>query len=84
MRRIVLHIDRLILNNFRYEDRLAIASGLEKELVRVFGDREATKQLRAGGDILRLPLSRVPVGPSTKPQHVGENIARAIGKGTRK
>ena len=36
MKRVVVHIDRLVLNGFRHADRHAIAAGLQQELGRVF------------------------------------------------
>jgi hypothetical protein len=41
MKRVVVHVDRLLLKGFRHEDRHTIAVGLQRELGRVFADREA-------------------------------------------
>ncbi len=80
MKRVVVHIDRLALIGFRREDRTAIASGLEAGLERVFGAGVAGKQRSAWGDALRVSLGATPVGPGSKPQRVGENLARAFGE----
>ena len=84
MKRVVVHIDRLVLKGFRHEDRHAIAVGLEQELGRVFADREAVSLLRAMGDVPRLQVSGVHIEHGSKPQRVGENVAWGIGKEIRK
>ena len=78
MKRVVVHIDRLVLKGFRHEERHAIAAGLEQELGRVFFDREVSL-LRAMGDVSRLQVGGVPVEHGSKPQRVGETVARGIG-----
>lgn len=80
MKRIVVHIDRLVLTGFRPEDRHAIAMGLEQELGRVFADREAVSLLSAMGDVPRLQVGGVPIEQGARPQRVGESVAQGIGK----
>lgn len=80
MKRVVVHIDRLVLNGFRREDRHAIAAGLEQELGRVFSDREAVSALRDRGDLSRARVNGVQFEPDAKPRQVGESVARGIGK----
>jgi hypothetical protein len=84
MTRVVVHIDRLVLNGFRPEDRHAITAGLQHELGRVFADREAVSLLRAMGDVSRLQVGGVPIEPGSKPQRVGESAAQGIGKEMKK
>ena len=84
MKRVVVHIDRLVLKGFRPEDRHAIAAGLQQELGRVFADREAVSLLRAREDVSRLQVGGVPIAPGSKPQRVGENVAQGIGREIRK
>lgn len=84
MKRVVVHIDRLVLNGFRHEDRHAIAVGLQQELGRVFADQEAVSLLSAMGDVPRLQVGGVHIEQSSKPQRVGENVAQGIGKEIRK
>jgi DNA polymerase III delta prime subunit len=47
MKRVVLHIDSLVLKGFRHEDRHGIAEGLQQELSRLFADPQAAQQLTA-------------------------------------
>ena len=84
MKRVVVHVDRLVLKGFRHEDRHAIAAGLKQELGRVFADREAVSLLRAREDVSRLQVGGVPVEQGSRPQRVGENVAQGIGKEIRK
>jgi hypothetical protein len=80
MKGVVIHIDRLVLKGFRHGDRHAIAWGLQKELERVFGDREAIRHLSAVGDASRLPVGDVHVEHGSMPQRIGANVARGIRK----
>ena len=84
MKRVVVHIDRLVLKGFRHEDRHAIAAGLQQELGRVFADRGAVSFLRAMGDVPQLQVGGVHIEHGSKPEHVGENVAHGIGKEIRK
>ena len=80
MKRVVVHIDRLVLKGFRHEDRHAVAAGLQQELERVFADRDAVSVLSAMGDRPRLRVGGVNIAHGSPPQRVGEHVARGIGK----
>jgi hypothetical protein len=84
MKRVNLHIDRLVLRGFRHEDRYGIAEGIQQELARMLADPEAAQQLAAYGDMSRLRIGSVQIGRGAKPQSVGTQVARGIGKGMRK
>lgn len=84
MRRVIVHIDRLVLTGFRHEDRQAIAAGLQDELGRVFSDRDAVSLLESRGDLPRLQVGGMNIGPQVAPQHVGENVAQHIGQEIKK
>jgi hypothetical protein len=84
MKRVVVHVDRLVLKGFRHEDQHAIAAGMRQELERVFTDREAVSLLRARRDVSRLEVGDVHIEHGSQPQRVGENVARGIGKEMRK
>ena len=84
MKRVVVHIDRLVLKGFHPEDRHAIAVGLQQELGRVFADRDTVLLLSAVGNVSRLQVNGVHIGQGSKPQRVGENVARGIGKEIKK
>lgn len=80
VKRVVVHIDRLVLKGFRHEDRYAIAQGLQQELGRVFTDRETVSLLKEGGNVPRLQVGGMHIGQDSKPQRVGESVAHGIGK----
>ena len=84
MKRVVVHIDRLVLKGFRHEDRHAIAAGLRQELGRVFANRDAVSHVRAMGDVSQLQVGGVHIEYGSKPQRVGENVAYGIGKEIKK
>lgn len=84
MKRIVLHIDSLVLKGFRHEDRQGIAEGLQQELFRLFSDPQTAQQLTANGDISRLRIGNIQVNQRAKPQQLGLQVAQGIGKGIKK
>ncbi len=84
MKRVVVHVDRLVLKGLRPEDRHAVAAGLQQELGRVFTDREAVSLLSGMRVVARLQVPGVPVGQGSSPQRVGENVASSIGREIRK
>jgi hypothetical protein len=81
MKRVVLHIDSLILKGFRHEDRYGIVEGLQQELSRLFVDPQVAQQLTANGDVSRLRLGSISIDQNSKPQRVGSQVAQSIGKG---
>jgi len=80
MKRVVVHIERLVLKGFRHEDRHAIAAGLRQELERVLVDRDVVSVLSARGDLSRLRVGGVHIEHGSPPQRVGEHVAQGIGK----
>ena len=84
MKRVLVHIDRLVLKGVRREDRHAIAEGLQQELGRVLADRDVISSLTGRGDVPRLQVGGVHVEAGTKAQRFGENIAQGIASEVRK
>ena len=80
MRRLVVHIDSLVLKGFHHEDRYAIAAGLQQELSRLLADPQAVEGLTGLGDISRLQVGRMHIAQGLKPQRVGAQVAQGIGK----
>jgi hypothetical protein len=75
MTRVIVHIDRLLLNGLQRADATAIAAGLQRELeVRLAGS-DAREALAARGSIRKLNGGRVSLGT------YGDiaNIGRALG-----
>jgi hypothetical protein len=80
MKRVVVHIDSLVLKGFRHEDRHAIAAGLQQELSRLLADSHAVQGLAGPGNISRLQVGRMHISRGSKPQRVGAQVAQGIGK----
>ena len=80
MKRIVLHIDSLVLNGYRRYGRHGIAEGLKNELGRLFSTPQAAQQLMASGNIARLNIGKVKIGQHANPQRIGAQVAQGIGK----
>jgi hypothetical protein len=78
MKRIVVHIDRLVLSGFRNEDRHAVSAGLREELGRVLANRDSVSRLIALGRVPRMQVGGVQIAQSTKPLRSGESIAHGI------
>jgi hypothetical protein len=81
MKRVVVHIDSLVLKGFRHEDRYTIAAALQDELTRVLVAPEAAQQVASLGSVPRLKVGSVNIGADTKPHQVGAETGRAVGKG---
>jgi hypothetical protein len=84
MKRVIVHIDNLVLKGFNHEDRHAISAGLQQELTRQFADPHAAQQLTARGALSRLRVGSIKISPDAKPQGVGAQAARGIVRGMRK
>ena len=80
MKRVVVHIDRLVLKGFRHEDRHAIAMGLQEELSRVLAAPWAAQALSTLGDIPQLQVGHMHIAQGSKPQRVGVQVAQNIGR----
>jgi hypothetical protein len=81
MRRVVIHIDRLVLKGVPAGDRHAFAAGLRQEMERLFADPQAGLRLIAQGDRQRLPVGTVQGGVASTARTLGERVAQGIGKG---
>lgn len=75
MTRVIVHIDRLLLNGLQRTDAGAIAAGLQRQLGVRLADRDAREALAARGSIHKLNGGRVGLG------NCGDiaNIGRALG-----
>jgi hypothetical protein len=78
MSRVIVNIDRLVLKGFRYEDRRAVATGLERELSRLLADDAWVERLAASGDVANVRLQTGLIRSDAPPHQVGASAARAI------
>lgn len=81
MKRVIVHIDSLVLKGFRHEDRHAIAEGLNAELGRLLAAPEASRHLGAQDGVSRLKIGAVHIGQGAKPAAVGGLAAQGIARG---
>jgi hypothetical protein len=79
MRRVIVHIDRLVLTGFRREDRDDVGAGLQQELERAIAERQGASLLGGMGHVARLQVNGVHIDHGSTPQHVGETVAQHIG-----
>jgi hypothetical protein len=84
MKRVVVHIDRLVLRDFHAVDGHAIAAGLQQELGNVFTDPEVVSLLPAAGEVPRLRVDGVHVEQGAIPQRIGATVAQGIGREIKK
>jgi hypothetical protein len=84
VRRIVVHIEHLVLKGFRHEDRHAIATGLQRELKRLLEAPGMPQRLARSDNPPRLRVGPVIVAADATLQRIGAAIAKGIGKGLRR
>lgn len=80
MKRVFVHIDRLVLGGFALEERSAVTGALRAELERQLARPDAVRDL-ARGDVARLGLGRVNIAPRATPEGIGVQAAQAIVRG---
>ena len=80
MKRVILHIDRLVLRGFRHEDRHTVGEALHEELVRQFSTPDAPQHLASRDDLSRLKVGGVHMASSNKPSQVGTQTAQGIAR----
>jgi hypothetical protein len=78
MKCVRVQIDRLVLKGFRYEDRRAVAAGLQRELSRMLADAAVVRRLAVIGDVSSMRLQTEPMRSDAPPHQVGASAARAI------
>lgn len=81
MKRVVVHINSLVLKGFRHEDRYAIAAGLQAELTRLFAELSTANRLVNTGEVSRLKIGSVQLAQGTKPEGMGKQLAQGIAGG---
>ena len=81
MKRVVMHIDRLVLKGFRHADSHAIGEAMRGELSRLLADPATGARLAALGHVSRLHAGKVKLTQDAKPQRLGVSAGRAIAKG---
>jgi hypothetical protein len=78
MKRLPVHIDRLLLKGVRHEDRHAIAERLQHELGRLLAEPGVARRLATTTDTARLKTATVRVAWGKRPVRLGTFTARNI------
>ncbi|KXK01190.1 MAG: hypothetical protein NBKEAIPA_01099 [Nitrospirae bacterium] len=81
MRRVIVKIDQLALKGFRYEDRHAIAQGLQEQLALLFAEPGMAERLASLGDVPHLRTKAISIPGEASPRLTGTDVADGIGKG---
>ena len=80
MKRVVVHIDRLVLRGFDNKDRDSLAEGLRLELGNLLANAGASQHLTGMSSVPRLSMGDVQITHGEKPAQVGKLIASGIVK----
>lgn len=81
MKRVVLHIDRLVLNGVDRADAQAVSAGLQAELQRLLVDPRVAGSLVDGGNRARIQAGTVADRTGGGALRMGRAIAGGIVKG---
>jgi len=81
MRRLVVHIDRMVLKGFGNADAKAIGEGMRSELARLLAQPATSDRLASLGHMSSLHAGKIRLARDAKPQGVGVSAGRAIAKG---
>jgi hypothetical protein len=80
MRRVVLHIDRLVLLGFDPADGDVVADAVRSELARFLGDAPNAAAAAASGYRERVRAPQLKMARDASPAHTGALAGQAIGK----
>jgi hypothetical protein len=81
MRRVVVHIDRMVLKGFGNADAQAIGEGVRTELARLLAHPATGEKLASLGHVSSLHAGKITFAHNAKPRGVGVSAGRAIAKG---
>lgn len=76
-----MNIERLVLKGVRFEDRYAIAQGLQEQLALLFAEPGMAERLAGLGDVPRLRAKAISIPGEASPRQTGTDVADGIGKG---
>jgi hypothetical protein len=84
MKRIVLHIDRLVLRGFARADQDDIAEAMRVQLGELLANAAAVQNFADMPGLHRLQAGAVEVAHNARPAQIGKLIAGSIVRGTRR
>jgi hypothetical protein len=80
MKRVVVHIDRLVLKGFQHEGWHALSEGSREKLPSLFAEPRATRHLSLRRDLSCLKVNALQIKPEAKPSWIGKQAARGIAR----
>ena len=80
MKRVVVHIDRLVVAGLREKDAESVGAGIRGELARLLANSTASARLASLGHVPSMHAGVVKVASEAAPHLLGVASARAIGK----
>ncbi|MGH8630772.1 MAG: hypothetical protein ACREU7_08405 [Burkholderiales bacterium] len=81
MKRVIVHIDRLVLKGFGQEDHRRIAADLQGELGRLLANPVAVARLTSQSHVTNIRVGKAENARGGKPVGSGISAARAIARG---
>lgn len=81
MKRVNVHIDRLVLKGLGNGSAEAIAQGLQQQLAATLSAPGGFDALTGSGHLARLQVGPVAMSADSTPVELGQSLANAIGKG---
>ena len=81
VKRLVLHVERLVLNGFRPQERDAMVEGLRGELARQMAAPDVTRGIALSNDTAHIRVGALAIPHTLRPEQVGTWIAQAIARG---
>jgi hypothetical protein len=81
MRRVVVHIDSVVLKGFQHADGHAVAQGLQQELLRLISQPAVAQRLEQLGSIPSVRAGGFVVAHAAHPAQMGADAATQIGAG---
>jgi hypothetical protein len=83
VRRVVVHIDRLVLKGIGHAAQRDVAGALQSELARLLGKSHGADNLIALGNVERLSVAPIRVAAAAAPKTLGAQAAQSIVTGSR-
>ncbi len=83
MKRVHVHIDRLVLRGVPGGDQAALVEALNEELRQRFADPGVLEAVTTGGNRKRLQADKLRITPQQSVQRTGRQLARSIVRGFR-
>jgi hypothetical protein len=80
MRRVLVHVNRLVLKGIRHEDRLSLVEGLRRELRLQLAEPGLANNLQRETHVPRLDGGRIRLGSTAGPASIGTQAGRRITK----